>query len=67
MGREISLDVWFSDYSFGHGERVWESQPVAGRLGSRFLPSQLEQPVEESWAECGRHAENLRLLLGVCD
>lgn len=32
--------------------------------GDRFLPWQLEGTPAESWAECERHAENLRLLLG---
>ncbi|MCL4298951.1 MAG: hypothetical protein KJ077_24655 [Anaerolineae bacterium] len=53
-----------ADYGLGHDERARESQPVAGCLGPRFLPWQLEELVEESWAECERHAENLRLLLG---
>jgi hypothetical protein len=32
---------------------------VRGRLGPRFLPWQLEQTPEESWAECELHARNL--------
>ncbi|MCP4406576.1 MAG: hypothetical protein GY807_02220, partial [Gammaproteobacteria bacterium] len=53
-----------ADYGLGHDDRAKAPQPVAPRLGPRFLPWQLEKSVEESWAECERHAENLRLLLG---
>lgn len=53
-----------ADYGLGHGDRAQHHQPVAARLGDRFLPWQLEGTPEESWAECERHAENLRLLLG---
>jgi hypothetical protein len=52
-----------SDYGLGHDDRAKEYEPVASRLGPRFLPWQLEQSVEESWAECERHAENLKQLL----
>jgi hypothetical protein len=48
-----------SDYALGHDERARQPQPVRERLGERFLPWQLEQSVEESWAECERHARNL--------
>ncbi len=53
-----------TDYGFGHDEQAREHQPVASRLGPRFLPWQLELSSEESWEECERHAENLRRLLG---
>ncbi|HSH01929.1 MAG TPA: hypothetical protein VLL52_05365 [Anaerolineae bacterium] len=52
------------DYGLGHDERAQEYQPVASRLGPRFLPWQLEADPAESWAECERHAANLNLLLG---
>lgn len=52
-----------ADYGLGHDDRAKEHQPVAARLGDRFLPWQLEGTPEESWAECERHAENLRQLL----
>ncbi len=64
MVSEMSLNVRFSDYGLSHDDRARESQSVAARLGPHFLPWQLEKSVEESWAECERHAENLRLLLG---
>jgi len=57
--------VRLADYGLGHDDRAKELQPVAERLGPRFLPWQLEQSPEESWEECGRHAERLEKLLGV--
>jgi hypothetical protein len=51
--------VRLSDYGLGHDARAREPQPVRSRMGERFLPWQLEQSVEESWAECERHARNL--------
>lgn len=45
-----------ADLGLGHDDRAREPQPVASRLGERFLPWQLAQSVEESWAECERHA-----------
>jgi len=52
-----------ADYGLGHDERAKEPQPVAPRLGERYLPWQLAKTPEQSWAECERHAQNLRLLL----
>ncbi|NCC50055.1 MAG: hypothetical protein EOM20_02445 [Spartobacteria bacterium] len=48
-----------ADYGLGHDERAQEHQPVASRLGPRFLDWQLEQSAEESWRECELHARNL--------
>ncbi len=45
-----------ADYVLGHDERARHPQPVASRLGPRFLDWQLAQTPEESWAECDRHA-----------
>ncbi len=50
-----------ADHGLGHDERAEEAQPVASRLGPRFLDWQLAQTPEESWAECERHA---RAILG---
>lgn len=47
------------DYGLGHDARAKESQPVRARLGERLFSWQLEQSVEESWAECERHARNV--------
>lgn len=54
-----------ADYGLGHDDRAKEPQPVASRLGPRFLPWQLEQTVEESREECARHAERIEALLGM--
>jgi hypothetical protein len=48
-----------SDLGLGHDERARQPKPVRERLGPRFLPWQLEQSVEDSWAECALHARNL--------
>lgn len=53
-----------ADYGLGHDDRAKELQAVAPRLGERYLPWQLAKTPEQSWAECERHAENLRQLLG---
>ena len=53
-----------ADYGLGHDDRAKQPQPVASRLGDRYLPWQLEGTPEQSWEECERHAENLRQLLG---
>lgn len=47
------------DLGLGHDPRAREPQPVRSRLGDRFLPWQLEQSLEDSWAECERHARNI--------
>ncbi|MFB2738069.1 Eco57I restriction-modification methylase domain-containing protein [Umezakia ovalisporum] len=52
-----------ADYQLGQDHRAQEPQPVAARLGERYLPWQLEGTIEESWQECEKHAENLRKLL----
>jgi len=49
------LRLW--DYGLGHDDRAKTSQPVASKLGPRFLPWQLEQSAKDSWEECERHAE----------
>lgn len=48
-----------TDLGLGHDVRAKVSQPVRERLGERFLPWQLEQTPEESWAECELHARNI--------
>lgn len=53
-----------ADYGLGNSDRANEFVPVAEKMGDRFLSWQLEGTPEESWAECERHAENLRRLLG---
>ena len=51
-----------TDYGLGHDERAKQPQPVASQLGVRFLSSQLNEDVEQSWEECRRHAENIRAI-----
>ena len=48
-----------ADYGLGHDDRAKEHQPVASRLGPRYLDWQLAQSPEESWRECHLHARNL--------
>jgi hypothetical protein len=52
--------------------KLWETSipvtphsPLPIYAKYRFLPWQLQSTPEESWAECERHAENLRRLLGT--
>jgi hypothetical protein len=47
------------DHDLGHDARAEQAQPVASRLGPRFLDWQLAQTPEESWAECEQHARNI--------
>ena len=51
LGLTRTVDV--GDYD----ERARTPQPVRSRMGPRFLDWQLAQSVEESWAECERHAK----------
>jgi hypothetical protein len=60
-GWSLPDTIRLGDYGLGHDTRAEEAQPVAARLGPRFLPWQLEQSVEESWLECEGHA---RAILG---
>lgn len=61
-GWMIPETLRLADYGLGHDQRAKEHQPVASRLGPRFLDWQLNQSAEESWAECERHAANVRFL-----
>lgn len=58
-GWMIPETVCLNDFGLGHDLRDKEPQPVRARLGERFLPWQLEQSVEESWAECEQHAHKI--------
>ncbi len=59
MDWQLPATLCLADYGLGHDDRAKVPQPVASRLGDRFSPWQLEQSVEDSWAECQRHARNL--------
>jgi hypothetical protein len=62
-GWMIPETLRLADYGLGHDDRAKEHQPVASRLGPRFLPWQLELSPEESWEECERHAALIRQIL----
>jgi hypothetical protein len=51
LGLTRTVDVGTYD------DRARTSHPVRARMGPRFLDWQLAQSVEESWAECERHAK----------
>jgi hypothetical protein len=55
-GWQIPETLRLADYGLGHDDRAREPQPVAARLGPRFLPWQLEKDAATSWAECEAHA-----------
>lgn len=48
-----------ADLGLGHDERAKHPQPVRERMGPRFYGWQVEQSMEESWADCERHARNI--------
>lgn len=48
-----------ADLGLGHDKRATHPQPVREHMGPRFYDWQLEQSVEESWAESERHARNI--------
>lgn len=48
-----------AEFDLGRDGRADAPQPVASRLGTRFLDWQLTQSDEESWRECHLHARNL--------
>jgi hypothetical protein len=55
-GWQLPETLRLADYALGHDDRAREPQPVAARLGPRFLPWQLEKDAATSWAECEAHA-----------
>ena len=55
-GWQLPETLRLADYGLGHDARAKEAQPVASRLGPRFLPWQLEKDPATSWAECEAHA-----------
>jgi hypothetical protein len=58
-GWQLPESLCLADLGLGHDELAKKPQPVRERLGPRFLPWQLEQSLEESWAECEMHARNI--------
>jgi hypothetical protein len=61
-GWQLPRTLRLADYGLGHDDRAKEPQPVAARLGPRFLPWQLEKDAATSWAECEAHAAQLDAL-----
>jgi hypothetical protein len=73
-GWQLPETLRLADYGLGHDDRAKEAQPVANRLGPRFLPWQLEKDPGTTWAECEAHAKQLdqlwrraRTLAGTSD
>jgi hypothetical protein len=61
-GWQLPETLRLADYGLGHDDRALEPQPVASRLGPRFLDWQLAKDPAESWAECEAHAAQLDAL-----
>lgn len=62
-GWMIPETLRLTDYGLGHDERAQEHQPVASRLGPRFLDWQLNEDMERSWQECAAHAALIRRIV----
>ncbi len=58
-GWMLPVSLCLTDLGLGHDERAACLQPVREKMGERFRDWQLTQSIEESWAECERHARNL--------
>ena len=58
-GWQLPETLRLADYGLGHDDRAKEAQPVASRLGPRFLPWQLEKDPATSWSECEAHDKQL--------
>jgi hypothetical protein len=56
-----------SDFGLGHDDRARTPQPVASRLGPRFLDWQLGEDVTRSWEECAAHAGLIRRIVPMPD
>lgn len=61
-GWQLPETLCLADYGLGHDDRAKEPQPVASRLGPRFLDWQLAKDPAQSWAECEAHAAQLEAL-----
>jgi hypothetical protein len=66
-GWMLPEQVCLSDFGLGHDERAKAPQPVASRLGPRFLDWQLNDDVERSWQECAAHAALIRRIVPLPD
>lgn len=61
-GWQLPETLRLADYGLGHDTRAQEPQPVAPRLGPRFLDWQLQKDPAQSWQECEAHARQLDAL-----
>lgn len=61
-GWQVSETLRLADCGLGHDTRAQEPQPVASRLGPRFLDWQLQKDPAQSWQECEAHAAQLESL-----
>ncbi len=66
-GWQLPEAVRLSDYGLGHDDRAKQAQPVASRLGPRYLDSQLNEDIERSWQECAAHAALIRCITPLPD
>lgn len=58
-GWRIPETLCLADHGLGHDNRAHAAQPVAARLGPRFLDWQINQTVDTQWRECEQHAHAL--------
>lgn len=63
----IPETIRLADYGLGHDDRAQHAQPVAARLGPRFLDWQLNEDVDRSWQECAAHAALICRIVPVHD
>lgn len=59
----IPESLRLDEYRLGHDERAKSPQPVASRLGARFLPGQLHEDSAMRKRECEAHAALIRLIV----
>ena len=64
-GWQIPETLRLADYGLGHDDRAQEAQPVAARLGPRYLDWQLNEDVGRSWQECAAHAALIRQIVPI--
>ena len=59
-GWHIPIVLCLNDLGLGHDKRALVAQPVASRLGPRFLSEQSIEGAARSWEECAAHAQLIR-------
>lgn len=63
----IPESLRLADFGLGHDDRAQQSQPVASRLGPRFLDWQLNEDVQRSWQEYAAHAALISRIVQMPD